>query len=67
VLGCSKPYKTAIFAHEVLTDRTTMAIIADSFAKECMAMAAIDLPLHGINKYEGPATSNDPAKGISPY
>ncbi|MEE2959400.1 MAG: hypothetical protein VYA34_01555 [Myxococcota bacterium] len=67
VLGCSKPYKTAIFAHEVLTDRTTMAIIADSFAKECMAMAAIDLPLHGINKYEGPATSNDPAKGLSPY
>ena len=59
--GCTMPgagWPTVIFQHGITRSREDMLAIAGSFASQCFAVVAIDLPLHGITNtqdllYEG--------------
>lgn len=60
VSGIPKPaagWPVAIFVHGVTRNRADALAIAESYARAGIAVAAIDLPLHGI-------TPNDPAAGL---
>jgi hypothetical protein len=55
--GRSKPadgWPIVIFQHGVTTNRTIMVAIADGFAQAGFAIAAIDLPLHGVTDINSP-------------
>jgi hypothetical protein len=60
--NCLKPangYPVAIIQHGITGDRVNAVTMADAFASACFAVAAIDLPLHGITNptngfYQGP-------------
>ena len=41
-------WPVAIFQHGITRNRTNALAIADSYAKACFVVAAMDLPLHGI-------------------
>lgn len=41
-------WPVVVFQHGVTSKRTVALAIADAYAKACIAVAAIDLPLHGI-------------------
>ena len=60
VSGIAKPatgWPVAIFVHGVTRNRADALAIAESYARAGIAVAAIDLPLHGI-------TPADPAAGL---
>ena len=48
--GGVKPaqWPVVIYQHGITTNRTTMLAVADAMAGACMAVVAIDLPMHGI-------------------
>jgi hypothetical protein len=55
--GCSKPssgWPVVIFQHGITRNRTDILAVADSLAASpaCMAVVAIDLPLHGLTGLE---------------
>jgi len=55
--GCPKPatgYPVVIMQHGITRNRLDALAIADSFAQACFALAAIDLPLHGITDKTNP-------------
>ncbi|HEX6550647.1 MAG TPA: alpha/beta fold hydrolase [Gammaproteobacteria bacterium] len=55
--GCAQPgtgWKTVIFQHGITRNREDMLAIAGSFASQCIAVVAIDLPLHGITNTADP-------------
>jgi pimeloyl-ACP methyl ester carboxylesterase len=55
--GCSMPangWPTVIFQHGITQNRENMLAIAGTFASECFAVVAIDLPLHGITNTSDP-------------
>lgn len=45
-------WPVVVFQHGITADRTNALAIADAYAKACIAVAAIDLPLHGITDTE---------------
>ena len=45
-------WPTVIYQHGITTNRATMMAVADSLAKACFAVVAIDLPVHGITGNE---------------
>jgi len=47
-------WPVVIFQHGVTSKRTDALAIADAYAKACIAVAAIDLPLHGITDTTSP-------------
>ncbi|MGB9429503.1 MAG: alpha/beta fold hydrolase [Gammaproteobacteria bacterium] len=55
--GCTQPaggWKTVIFQHGITRNREDMLAIAGSFASQCFAVVAIDIPLHGITNTADP-------------
>jgi pimeloyl-ACP methyl ester carboxylesterase len=55
--GCSMPasgWKTVIFQHGITQNRENLLAVAGSFASQCFAVVAIDLPLHGITNTADP-------------
>ncbi|HEX5340558.1 MAG TPA: alpha/beta fold hydrolase [Gammaproteobacteria bacterium] len=55
--GCAMPgtgWKTVIFQHGITQNRENMFAVAGSFASQCFAVVAIDLPLHGITNTSDP-------------
>ncbi len=63
--GSIKPAKwpVVIFQHGITRSRADMLAVADSFASACMAVVAIDMPMHGItgNETDGSAAFKNPA------
>ncbi|HET7649463.1 MAG TPA: hypothetical protein VFL15_02025, partial [Gammaproteobacteria bacterium] len=54
---CAMPgagWKTVIFQHGITRNREDMLAIAGSFASQCFAVVAIDLPLHGVTNTSDP-------------
>ena len=47
-------WPVVVFQHGVTADRTNALAIADAYARACIAVAAIDLPLHGITNTASP-------------
>jgi hypothetical protein len=47
-------WPVVIFQHGITSKRTDALAIADSYARACIAVAAIDLPLHGITDTTSP-------------
>ncbi|HET7921889.1 MAG TPA: Ig-like domain-containing protein, partial [Gammaproteobacteria bacterium] len=56
--GCTQPagtgWKTVIFQHGITQNRENMFAVAGSFASQCFAVVAIDLPLHGVTDTKDP-------------
>lgn len=55
--GCTEPgsgWKTVIFQHGITQNRENMLAVAGSFASQCFAVVAIDLPLHGVTNTADP-------------
>ncbi|MGH8371709.1 MAG: alpha/beta fold hydrolase [Gammaproteobacteria bacterium] len=55
--GCTEPgtgWKTVIFQHGITQNRENMLAVAGSFASQCFAVVAIDLPLHGVTNTKDP-------------
>jgi pimeloyl-ACP methyl ester carboxylesterase len=55
--GCTMPgtgWKTVIFQHGITRSREDMLAVAGSFASQCFAVVAIDLPLHGVTNTKDP-------------
>ena len=55
--GCTQPpsgWKTVIFQHGITQNRENVLAIAGSFASQCFAVVAIDLPLHGVTNTSDP-------------
>lgn len=55
--GCTMPgtgWKTVIFQHGITRSREDMLAVAGSFASQCFAVVAIDLPLHGVTNTSDP-------------
>ncbi len=66
--GCPNGVKPAkwpvvIFQHGITRSRADMLAVADSLAKACLAVVAIDMPMHGItgNETDGSAAFKNPA------
>ncbi|HET7650887.1 MAG TPA: alpha/beta fold hydrolase, partial [Gammaproteobacteria bacterium] len=60
--GCTMPgtgWKTVIFQHGITRNREDMLAIAGSFASQCFAVVAIDLPLHGVTDTSDPLYMKD--------
>jgi dienelactone hydrolase len=55
-------YPIVIFQHGITTNRATILAVADAFAMAGFAVAAIDLPLHGLtgNETDGTQFYRDP-------
>jgi pimeloyl-ACP methyl ester carboxylesterase len=49
-------WPVVIFQHGITRNRTDMMAVADAFAGACMAVVAIDLPLHGLTGLETDGT-----------
>ena len=47
-------WKTVIFQHGITQNRENVLAIGGSFASQCIAVVAIDLPLHGITNTSDP-------------
>jgi hypothetical protein len=47
-------WPVVIFQHGITTNRTNALAIADTYARACIAVAAIDLPWHGITDTASP-------------
>lgn len=55
--GCVMPtsgWPTVIFQHGITRNREDMLAVAGSFASQCFAVVAIDLPLHGVTNTSDP-------------
>ena len=55
--GCTMPasgWKTVIFQHGITQNRENVLAIGGSFASQCFAVVAIDLPLHGVTNTSDP-------------
>lgn len=55
--GCSMPasgWKTVIFQHGITQNRENILAIGGTFASQCFAVVAIDLPLHGVTNTKDP-------------
>ena len=55
--GMSKPdggWPVAVLQHGITSNRTIMVTMADAFAQAGFAVAAIDLPLHGVTDVNNP-------------
>ncbi|MBU6421795.1 MAG: Ig-like domain-containing protein [Gammaproteobacteria bacterium] len=55
--GCTQPasgWKTVIFQHGITQNRENVLAIGGSFASQCFAVVAIDLPLHGVTNTSDP-------------
>jgi len=50
----SAGWPVVIFQHGITGNRTNMLAIADAMAKACMAVVAIDLPMHGVTVQANP-------------
>ncbi len=59
--GCPTPgtgWPVVIFQHGITRNREDMLAVAGSFASACMAVVAIDLPLHGVTNTKDPLYQN---------
>jgi pimeloyl-ACP methyl ester carboxylesterase len=58
-------WPVVIFQHGITRTRADMLAVADSLALACMAVVAIDMPMHGItgNETDGSAALKDSANG----
>jgi pimeloyl-ACP methyl ester carboxylesterase len=56
-------WPVVIFQHGITRNRTDMMAVADSLASACMAVVAIDLPLHGLTGLETDGTQAFRNKG----
>jgi len=58
-------WPVVIFQHGVTRARADMLAVADSMAQACMAVVAIDMPMHGItgNETDGSAALKDTVNG----
>ncbi len=58
-------WPVVIYQHGITTNRATMLAVADAMAGACMAVVAIDLPMHGItgNETDGTAAFKDTVNG----
>jgi len=45
-------WPVVIYQHGITTNRATMLAVADAFAAACMAVVAIDMPMHGLTGNE---------------
>lgn len=55
--NCKQPasgWKTVIFQHGITQNRENLLAIAGTFASQCLAAVAIDLPLHGVTNPSDP-------------
>ncbi|MGH8279199.1 MAG: alpha/beta fold hydrolase [Gammaproteobacteria bacterium] len=55
--GCTQPasgWKTVIFLHGITQNRENLLAIGGTFASQCLAAVAIDLPLHGVTNTSDP-------------
>lgn len=58
-------WPVAIFQHGITRSRADMLAVADSLAQACIAVVAIDMPMHGItgNETDGSAALKDTVNG----
>jgi len=56
-------WPVVIYQHGITTNRTTLLAIADAMAGACLAVVAIDMPMHGVtgNETNGTAVFKNPA------
>ena len=56
-------WPVVIYQHGITTNRATMMAVADAMAGACMAVVAIDMPMHGItgNETNGTQAFKNPA------
>ncbi|HEU5398180.1 MAG TPA: alpha/beta fold hydrolase [Gammaproteobacteria bacterium] len=67
--GCVMPgtgWPVVIFQHGITRNREDMLAVAGSFASACMAVVAIDLPLHGVTDIKDPLYQNQVFATLAP-
>lgn len=65
--GCTKPYKTVMFAHGFTANRTASLGVANALAKQsagCFATVAIDFPGHGLDAAGKDRNGNKQRNGL---